>query len=157
MLGLWPGGKELPGKKHRPGGPFSRRLRPASAECGGLFGRPAGRPYLERTPSSEVQKVGPPCTILGTGPAWTVKWKLPHGFCPEGPCPRAWHQAEGHLSVWRPFQSALSGLLFFIPLALPEVMISIKLTRGSAGRLINFDLCRTPGPGIGGKSSNCGF
>jgi hypothetical protein len=23
MLGLWPGGKELPGKKHRPGGPLS--------------------------------------------------------------------------------------------------------------------------------------
>jgi len=39
MLGLWPGGKELPGKKHRPGGPSSWRLRRASAEWGGLIGR----------------------------------------------------------------------------------------------------------------------
>jgi hypothetical protein len=50
MLGLWPGGKGLPGKKHRPGGPFSRRLRPASAEWGGLFGRPAGRPLPGENP-----------------------------------------------------------------------------------------------------------
>jgi len=27
-------------------------------------------------------------------PAWAMKWKLPHGFCPEGPCPRAWHQRK---------------------------------------------------------------
>ena len=60
MLGLWPGGKELPGKKHRPGWPSSWRLRPTSAACGGPNGRPAGRPYKERTPSSEVQRVGPP-------------------------------------------------------------------------------------------------
>jgi hypothetical protein len=44
MLGLWPGGKELPGKKHRPGGPSSWGLRPASAASGGLIGRPAVAP-----------------------------------------------------------------------------------------------------------------
>jgi hypothetical protein len=27
-------------------------------------------------------------------PAWSMKWKPPHGFCPEGPCPRAWHQRK---------------------------------------------------------------
>ena len=60
MLGLWPGGKELPGKKHRPGGLSSWRLRRASAEWGGLIiERPAGRAYPERTPSSKVQRVGP--------------------------------------------------------------------------------------------------
>jgi hypothetical protein len=30
-------------------------------------------------------------------PARSMKWKPPHGCCPEGPCPRAWHQIEGHL------------------------------------------------------------
>ncbi|KPK87478.1 MAG: hypothetical protein AMJ94_16875 [Deltaproteobacteria bacterium SM23_61] len=30
-------------------------------------------------------------------PAWSREWKPPHGFCPEGPCPWAWHQSEGHL------------------------------------------------------------
>jgi hypothetical protein len=20
-----------------------------------------------------------------------MKWKMPHDFCPEAPCPRAWH------------------------------------------------------------------
>ena len=45
MLRLWPGGKELLGKKHRSGWPSSGKLRPASAGCGGLIGRPAGRPY----------------------------------------------------------------------------------------------------------------
>jgi hypothetical protein len=28
-----------------------------------------------------------------------MKWKPPHGFCPEGSCPRAWHPVEGRLSV----------------------------------------------------------
>ena len=56
-------------------------------------------------------------------PARSMKWKPPHDFCPEGPCPRACHPPEGHLSVWRPFQFALSGSMFFIPPALPEVMI----------------------------------
>jgi len=32
-------------------------------------------------------------------PARSMKWKLPHDFCPEGPCPRAWHPTSGHLSV----------------------------------------------------------
>jgi hypothetical protein len=57
---LWPGGKELVRKKHRPGGPSSRRLRAASAGCGGPIGRPAGRPYKERTPSLGVRAVCPP-------------------------------------------------------------------------------------------------
>ena len=39
MLQLWPGGKELLGKKHRPGWPSSWRLRPASAGYGGPIGR----------------------------------------------------------------------------------------------------------------------
>ncbi len=118
---MWPGGKDLLGKKHRPGWPSSRRLGPASAGCGGPIGRPdfgdlsraAGRPYPEKT-----------LYIYGsTGwPAWSMKWKPPHSFCPEGPCPRAWHSVENHLSV-APFQSALSGSLFFIPPVLPEVMI----------------------------------
>jgi len=30
-------------------------------------------------------------------PDWTMKQEPPHGFCPEGPCPRAWHGTEGHL------------------------------------------------------------
>jgi hypothetical protein len=34
-------------------------------------------------------------------PARSMKWKPPYDFCPEGPCPRAWHQTEGPLSVAR--------------------------------------------------------
>jgi hypothetical protein len=40
MLRLWPGGKELLGKKHPSGWPFSATLRPASTGRGGLIGRP---------------------------------------------------------------------------------------------------------------------
>jgi hypothetical protein len=30
-------------------------------------------------------------------PARSMKWKPPHDFCPEAPCPRAWHPTEVHL------------------------------------------------------------
>jgi len=69
MLLLWPGGKDLPGKKHRPGWPFSRNLWPASAGWGGLIGRPAGRPYPER-----ILSMGRP----EGWPSWSMKWKPPH-------------------------------------------------------------------------------
>ena len=49
MPELWPGGKGLGFKKHRPGDPCSRRLRLASASAGGPIGRPAGRPYKDKT------------------------------------------------------------------------------------------------------------
>ena len=65
-----------------------------------------------------------------------MKREPPHGFCPVGPCPGAWHGTEGHLSGWRPFQSArgrvsstLSGSVLLIPPALAEVMI-LDLTDG---------------------------
>jgi hypothetical protein len=32
-------------------------------------------------------------------PARAMKGKPPHDFCPEGPCPRAWHRTGGYLSV----------------------------------------------------------
>jgi hypothetical protein len=51
-------------------------------------------------------------------------------FCPEGSCPRAWHPTEGHLLVWRLFQSALSGSLFFILPALAEVVIQTNEKEG---------------------------
>jgi len=41
-------------------------------------------------------------------------------FCPEGSCPRAWHPTEGHPSV-ASLSTALSGPLFFMGPALPEV------------------------------------
>jgi hypothetical protein len=56
------------------------------------------------------------------GPARSRMRKLLHGFCPGGPYPRAWHKTEATFR-WRPFQSALSGSLFFIPPPLVEVMI----------------------------------
>ena len=87
MPGLWPGGKDLGRKKHRPGWPSSRRHRPASAENGGLYGDPPGRPYRESTQRLDYSAV----------PARAMKWKPPHGFCAQGPCPRAWHPVEGHL------------------------------------------------------------
>jgi len=88
MLRLGPGGKELQGKKHRPGWPSSGRLQPASAGCGGRNGRPdfgelsraAGRPY--NGISLSLGKNG--------SPARPMKWKLRHDLCAEGPCPRAW-------------------------------------------------------------------
>jgi hypothetical protein len=62
-------------------------------------------------------------------PARSRMRKLPHGFCPGGPCPRAWHKTEATFR-WRPLQSArgrvsstLSGSLFFIPPPPVEVMI----------------------------------
>ena len=113
MLGLWPGGKELSGKKHRSGGLSSWRLRLASAGCGGLIRRPAGRPYPERTPSSEVQRVGPP--RLWSGSRLMV---FARKFLAPGPGTRLMATFR-----WRPFQSALSGSLFFIPPPLVEVMI----------------------------------
>ena len=126
MLGLWPGGKELPGKKHRPGGPRSEGLRPASAAYGGLIGRPAGRPYPERTPSSEVQTVGPPGPGCGSCLMVFVREILAPG---PGTKPKATFR-------WRPFQSArgrvsstLSGSRFFIPPPLVEVMISPRAPR----------------------------
>ena len=52
---MWPGGKDLLGKKHRPGWPSSWRLRSASAGCGGPIGRPAGRPYKKR---EDLDRIG---------------------------------------------------------------------------------------------------
>ena len=66
MLGLWAGGKELLGKKHRPGLPISWGLRPASSGCGGLNGRPAGRPYNGITLSSEKEWLARPVHEIKT-------------------------------------------------------------------------------------------
>jgi len=55
-------------------------------------------------------------------PAWSMKWKPPHDFCTEGPAPGPGIRPKATFR-WRPFQSALSGSLFFIPPALPEFMI----------------------------------
>ena len=85
-----PGGKELLGKKHRPGGPFAQTLRVISAEGSGPGGGdPPDRPYKELTQAQSESAV----------PARPMKWKSPHGFCPEDPCPRAWHPVEEHLWV----------------------------------------------------------
>jgi hypothetical protein len=53
-------------------------------------------------------------------PARAMKWKLPpvvgshrHDFCPEGPCPRAWLQIEGHLQVALLSSRPWSGLIDF--------------------------------------------
>ena len=45
---LWPGGKGLGFKKHRPGDLCSWMLGPASGSGGGLIGRPAVRPLQVR-------------------------------------------------------------------------------------------------------------
>jgi hypothetical protein len=104
LLRLGPGGKELLGKKHRPGWPSSRRLQPASAGCGGRNGRPD---FVE-LPSGlslrveDSRAAGRPSNGISMSlgkngsPARPMKWKLPHDFCAEGPCPRAWHEIEGH-------------------------------------------------------------
>jgi hypothetical protein len=96
----------------------------ASAAYGGLIGRPSrasrDRPYPERTPSSEVQTVGPPGPGCGSCLMVFVREVLAPG---PGTRPKATFR-------WRPFQSArgrvsstLSGSLFFIPPPLVEVMI----------------------------------
>jgi hypothetical protein len=39
-------------------------------------------------------------TFIGDSNGWParpMKWKAPHGFCAEGPCPRGWHPIEEHL------------------------------------------------------------
>jgi len=54
------------------------------------MGRPGGRPYPEKTLFPEGS---------GGWPAPSMEPKPPHDFCPEGPCPRAWHPTEGHLSA----------------------------------------------------------
>ena len=113
MLGLWPGGKELLGKKHRPGWPSSWRLRPNSARCGGPIGRPAGHSCKERTPSSEVQTVGPPTPWNGSCLMVFAQKVLAPG---PGTRPKATFRKC-------PFQSAMGGSLFFLPPALREVMI----------------------------------
>ena len=46
-LGLWPGGKGLGLKKHRPGEPFSQGLHSTSAEGGGPEGDPPDRPSAD--------------------------------------------------------------------------------------------------------------
>ena len=55
----WPGVKGLARRKHRPGKPFSGRLRAASAGRGGPIGRPSrasrDRPYPDREPSRGPQ------------------------------------------------------------------------------------------------------
>jgi len=90
MLELWPGGKDLSGKKHRLGWPSSRMLRPASAGMR-RADRATGRSPLQGEDSFIGDSDG--------WPAWTLMRKLPHGFCPKGPCLRAWHKTEGRLSV----------------------------------------------------------
>ena len=116
---MWPGGKELLGKKHRPGGASPRRLRPASAECGGLIGRPAGRPYREREPSLGDRRVGPPgpfnasCLMI-----FAQKLLAP------GPGTQSESRLGGHL-----FRSTLNGSLFSDPPALQEGMIPKGIQR----------------------------
>jgi hypothetical protein len=52
-------------------------------------------------------------------PASSMKWKPPHGFCAEGPCPRAWHPIEGHLSP--------------VPISIRFERFTVFHTSGSAG------------------------
>jgi hypothetical protein len=48
-----------------------------------------------------------------------MKWKPPHDFCGQGPCPRAWHPMEGHLSG--------------VPISIRFERFTVFHTSGSAG------------------------
>ena len=123
MLGLWPGGKGLLGKKHRPGWPSSGRLRPASAGCGGLNGRTGGRPSNGMTLSLGKEGLARPVNEMEAASCFLPRRALPPG---PGTKSRATFRC-------RPFRSALSGSLFFIAPALPEVII-FATGKDSGGR-----------------------
>jgi hypothetical protein len=89
MPRLWPGAKGLAGRKHRLGEPFFQMLRSASAKGGGPMGDPPDRPYADSTRGHAFYAV----------PARSMESKASHGFCAQGPWPRARHQREGRLQV----------------------------------------------------------
>ena len=84
MLGLWPGGKELLCKKHRPGWPSSWRLRPAPAGWGGLNGRPAGRSYNGIILSLGKERLARPAHKIQAASWFLHRRSLPPGLAPGG-------------------------------------------------------------------------
>ena len=121
---MWPGGKGLGFKKHRPGDPGSWRLGRTSGSAGGPIGRPAGRSYKDKTFHGVEVTVGRPRPWKG-GRLMVFESRQRRD-------PRAWHKGLGPPSERRPFQSALSGSRFFIPPPLVEVMIFPCAERSSA-------------------------
>jgi len=53
-------------------------------------------PLHRKTPVLRQRTAYPPCTILGTGPARSKKWSVPHGFSAPCPCLRAGHGLNFH-------------------------------------------------------------
>jgi len=116
MLWLWPGGKGLGFKKHRPGGPCFWRRGLSSDSGGGPIGRPAGRPYQDLTFHGDAGPYGRPRLRR-------ERRLMVFGAQTLAPGPGTQLRATFR---WRPIQSALSGSLFFKPPALPEVMTILR-------------------------------
>ena len=87
---MWPGGKGLGFKKHRPGDPGSWRLGRTSGSAGGPIGRPAGRPYKDKTFHGVEVTVGRPRPWKG-GRLMVFE---PQGLAP-GPGTRGWDHLQG--------------------------------------------------------------
>jgi len=71
----WPGVKGVARRKHRPGEPFSARLRPASAGYGGPIARPPVAPTRNANRRGDPRPVGPTgpengsCLLVSAGNA----------------------------------------------------------------------------------------